>query len=323
MEDYQTWRDLLAALIEKPRERSRLAKALGVSPATLQRWAAYEGAPLAQQQERLLQAVPQHAMLLRALLAEEFSDLETTGEAEAEHALLAFSTRVFAIHANASEESRYWSICSAVLAEAVARLDPERLGLALSVIQCIAPPHDAPVRALRESACLGTPPWPEQIEFRISFLGSESLAGQAVSSGSLQVIASRQPEMGQAGVLPEQARSALALPILHTDQIAGCLLAVSTQADFFNPQSIARLQSYAALLKMAFSPEQFYPLARITLQAMPSLQVQRPYLSSFQQRVLATLKTAFTGNHALNYLEAQQFVWGQIAEELLQLQASS
>jgi hypothetical protein len=52
---------------------------------------------------------------------------------------------------------------------------------------------------------------------------------------------------------------------------------------------------------------------------MPPLPVQQPYLSTFQQRILATLKTAFTANHRLSYPEAQQFVWGQIAEELLQL----
>jgi hypothetical protein len=122
--------------------------------------------------------------------------------------------------------------------------------------------------------------------------------------------------------LPEQCRSAMALPILHSGRIAGCLLAVSTQAGYFAiPVHAAWLQHSTALLKMAFSPEHFYLPKQIALLRMPALQVQRPYLAGCQRRVLAILKTAFLGNHPLSYREAQHYVWEQIAEELLQLQS--
>ena len=114
-----------------------------------------------------------------------------------------------------------------------------------------------------------------------------------------------------------------AFPILHTKRIAGCLLAASTQPDYFSsPARRDLLQNYTALLALAFSPENFYEQKRIALQVMPTLQVQQPYLSTLHQRILATLKTAFNVNHFLSYSEAQQFVWGQIAEELAQLQSS-
>lgn len=322
MENYQTWRDLLSTLIEKPRERTRLAKLLGVSTLTLQRWTTHEANPQPQQQQLLIQALPQHAMLLRALLAEEFNDLDTQ-DVRLDPSLASFSARVFDIHANAPNESRYWSICTAILSEAVKQLDPQQLGISLSVIQCMTPPQTGNIRYLRECASLGTSPWPTQIEFRTSFLGAESLAGHAVASMLPQVVADCHREPSIAHYLPENTASASALPILHNGRIAGCLLASSTQPAYFSaPDRSDLLQNYTALLKLAFSPEDFYPPEQIELQQMPALQMQRPYLSSFQQRLRATLKTAFTGSHSLSYLEAQHYVWGQIAEELLQLQST-
>jgi hypothetical protein len=319
MEHYQTWRDLLATLIEKPRERAKLAKAIGVSENTLQRWAAHDGAPEAQQRELLRQALPQHALLLRTLLDEEFHNL--ADHAQISNSLVEFSTRIFDMHASAPDEARYWSICAAVLAEAIKQLDPQKLGMGLSVIQCMKPAQASGVRYLREGALLGTAPWPEQLELRTHFLGAEALAGRAVATGLTQNIPDCRREPYATHALSEDAASALALPILHSGRVAGCLLALSTQAGYFAHSALIELlEGYAALLKLAFAPDDFYPLAQVELHSMPSLQVQRPYLSSFQQRLRATLKTAFLGDHVLSYLEAQQYVWSQIAEELLQLQ---
>lgn len=321
MENYQTWRDLLAALIEKPRERTRIARAIGVSAPTLQRWATGESYPLSQQRQRLLQALPGYQMLLGTLFAEEFDEAPVELDIPVGGSAVTFSALILDIHASASEESRYWSICTAVLSEAVKQLDPQQLGISLRVVQGMALPATKSVRYLRVSAGLGTAPWPEQIESHAGFLGAESLAGRVVVSGLPLIVADSRREQSLADYLPEQTAGAAAFPILHAGRIAGCLLAASTQPDYFSaPARVELLQNYAALLTLAFSPEHFYPFEHVALQTMPSLQVQRPYLSSFQQRVLATLKTAFTVNHSLSYPEAQQYVWSQIAEELLQLQ---
>lgn len=321
MEDYQTWRELLAALIAKPREKTRIALALGVSVSTLQSWATREASPLPHQRERLLHALPEHQMLLSTLLAEEFDEPSVPPGGAAASIPVAFSALIFDIHASVPEESRYWSICTAVLSEAVKQLDPHRLGLSVRVVQAMNTSQTESVRYLRECASLGTPPWPERIEFHTGFLGAESLAGHAVTLGLPQIVADSQQEPYPASYLPEHAASTAAFPIQHAEHIAGCLLATSTQPGYFAvPARLELLQGYAALLMLAFSPDQFYPCERIALQTMPAPQIQRPYLSNFQQRVLATLKTAFTVNRTLSYPEAQQFVWGQIAEELLHLQ---
>lgn len=324
MDNYQTWRDLLAALTRDLGEKERLAKILGVTEVTLQHWIKREATPSPQELRLLLQAFPYQQILLRALLAEEFDEIgeDSAVSSQEEGLSLAFSARILDIQASAPDEARFWSICTAVLSEALSSFDLQATSLSLSVVQCMPSANDQRIRYLRECVGLGTSPWPEQVELRSSFLGAESLAGRAVISGLPQIVADVQQEPRLASYLPEHTVSALALPILHSGRVAGCLLAVSTQVDYFS--SAARyelLQKYAALLMLAFSPEEFYPRDQLILENMPALSVQRPYLSTFRQRILVTLKTAFTGNHPLSYPEAQLFVWRQIAEELLQLQS--
>src|SRR5581483_3222185 len=150
----------------------------------------------------------------------------------------------------------------------------------------------------------------------------ESLAGHAVSSRQPRIVVDIDQEQRFAANLPEHAGSAAAIPILYTNRIAGCLLAVSSQRNYFRSLTRVNLiKDYASLLMLAFSPEEVYAAARIALQSMPSFQVQQPYLSTRRQRIQATWRSAFSAQRPISYLEAQRFVWWQIAEELLQLQA--
>jgi hypothetical protein len=156
---------------------------------------------------------------------------------------------------------------------------------------------------------------------RTSFLGAESLAGVALATSSTQVIADTRQETRSTPILPEFALSGVACPIMHGEHIAGCLLAISVLPAYCAKPAVIRiLQNYASLLTLSFAPEQFYAPEQLALQVMPSLQVQQPYLAALPQRILATLKTAFNGQQALSYLEAQHFVWTQVTEELVQLQ---
>jgi hypothetical protein len=322
MEDYRTWRDLLARLIEEPREKARLAKAVGVNTRTLHSWAKNHTNPHLQHLRRLLLAVPQHQMLLRVLLAEEF-DLDVI-DASPDGLPVTFSASILNLSACTSDEARFWSICTAVLAQAVKQLDPDHLGISLRVVQCMSAVDQELISYLCECICLGTSPWLEQVESRTRFRGAESLAGAAVASGLPQFVSDISQEPRLSVYLPEHTVSAAAFPILHTNRIAGCLLAASTQLDYFSsPTRRSLMQSYAALLTLAFSPERFYEQKRIALQVMPTLQIQQPYLSTLHQRILATLKTAFQVNRPLSYPEAQQYVWWQVAEELSELASPS
>ncbi|HET8841730.1 MAG TPA: GAF domain-containing protein, partial [Ktedonobacteraceae bacterium] len=305
MEYPRTWRDVLASLLDDTRARERLARAIGVDGNTLQRWARSEATPLPEHLNRLLNALPQHRMLLRVLIAEEFEERGTSFDlAGADDISVAFSARLLAIHSHASPESRSWSICTSVLAEVVKQLDQQRLGFSVNVMRCMLSSRERCVCSLREYAGLGTAPWSEQVEFRTGFLGAEALAGYAVITGQPQIVRDTRLSQRFTRGLPEHTISAAAFPILHTGQTAGCVLVVSTQPDYFAASArFDLLQKYTDLLLLAFAPEDFYPHTALSLQTMPSLQDQKPYLSTFQQRIMATLKTAFAINRSLSYAE--------------------
>ncbi len=317
MEKPQTWRDLLAEIIQNPQEKRRISDALGVNPITLVRWVHGESSPRPHILRCLLEIVPDQRTMFLPLISKEFDGFST---APVSSIPVTLYSQVLNLFSTVSPEQRFWSICTIVLHEALRRLDPDCLGLQISVIQCMAPSYGNTIRCLRECLGLGTPPWEERMERRARFLGAESLAGYVVSINHRQVIANLNENRELPSQLPEHALSAVAVPILYTSRSAGCLLVVSTQPDYFDsPVLLDLIQEYAALLTLAFRPEDFYELENIALQIMPSFQVQQSYLSTFRRRIMALLKKAADDQRSMSYNEAEQHVWWQIEEELLQL----
>jgi len=322
MEESRTWRDLLARIINDPQEKRRIADALGVNPTTLVRWVRGDATPRQQSLQGLLEVVPQYRTRLLPLIAQAFDEFSPAG-ASPESIPVTLYNRVLHLLCTTSYERRFWSICSAVLHDALKRLDPDRLGLQLNIEQCMAPAYGNTVRCLRERLALGTPPWSEQVEQRGRFLGAESLAGFVTSIGRQYTIVNTNKEHRLPDHLPEHAMSAVATPIMYVGRVAACLLVVSTQPGYFRkPALLDLIQSYALLLVLAFHPEDFYELERIELQLMPSFQVQQSYFSSIQQRILGLLKKAAIDHRPLSYDVAEQHALWQVEEELLQLSTS-
>jgi transcriptional regulator with XRE-family HTH domain len=320
MSEPQTWREQLADLIKNPQERERIAKVLNVNPLTLMRWMRNESTPRGPHLQRLLEVIPQ----LRASTAEEFGDLSSlAAEAQPGAIPIAFYNHILGLYATLPDQQRFWSICTAVLQEAVKHLASSDVGLDISVVQCLAPYEGNTVRCLREHIGLGTFSWKEQVELRKRLFGAESLAGYTVESCHLTVIANLSEEQRLPHQLSGEVGSAAASPILHANRIAGCLLVSSTRPDYFHsPALLDLLQTYATLLALAFEPEDFYELQSIKLGIMPSVQVQDSYFATIQQRVNSMLKKAVADHHPLNYFQAEQRAWWQIAEELLQISPS-
>lgn len=320
MQDYQTWRMLLSDLIKHPRERKRIARAIGVETAELRSWSNNTSSPSVQQLRNLLRALSHRQLLLRTLIAEEFDEFDVElVDIPSYTTPITFAAHLLALVNNVPDESRCWSICTAILTETVKQLDPDRSGISLSIVHCV-PSQAGKIAYLRDYIGLGTPPWLDQVEMRTRFLGSESLAGEAITSGLPQIIADIHQQQCPVINIPEHAVSVAAFPITHSNRIAGCFLIASTQANFFASHHKQKIiQNYQAMLPLAFSPDMFYGQEQIALQIMPTFQVQQPYLSTSQQRIIATLKTAFSAKRSINYLEAQQHVNRQIAEELLKL----
>ncbi len=145
--------------------------------------------------------------------------------------------QVLEARATVLDPLRYWTIVRLVLQHALRRLDPERIGMAITVVQCM-PPVEGKVRSLRESPGLGTAPWEGDLEQKAKFLGAESLAGYVVTTYREEAVHDLTKETV---LLPayqtEHEVSAIASPILYAHRVAGCLLISSTQVGYFLPEA--------------------------------------------------------------------------------------
>ncbi|MBV9690340.1 MAG: hypothetical protein JO202_11605 [Ktedonobacteraceae bacterium] len=323
----QTWRDMLANLIDEPGARRCLADAIGVAPITLLRWVKKETSPRPHSLYKLLDALnaQQRARLL-PLIEQEYPGLSfsahriTTGKGKK---VVAIPVELYerALHTSAtiSDRLRFSSLCDLILREALAQLDPESLGMAV-IVACCMPPSGEKVCSLRESTGRGTPPWKSHLEEWSILLGAESLAGSAVVSGRLQV---NQDFKGRHSIAPgyqdRWEQSAAAAPIMRSGKIAAVLLVSSMQLNYFSSDYCQLVENYAQLLTLAFAPTDFYEPQRIQLAVMPFAEFQRPYVAQFQQRFKAVMMQHAQDEQPFTSLQAEQIAWQQIERELLHL----
>lgn len=78
MQEQQTWRTLPGTLIKDPLEKQRVAAELGVNALSLTRWVEMKSAPRPENLHRLLDTFPEHHLLLRSLIIEEFPEFSST-----------------------------------------------------------------------------------------------------------------------------------------------------------------------------------------------------------------------------------------------------
>lgn len=324
LEKYTSWREFLGQLIHDARERQRIANELNVSTVTLTRWVNKTSHPRPANLYRLLEALPQHHTMLVELIAKEYPGFTGTPVEKPDDGMQeipsAFYARVLNAYSTTPQAQRFWSISNLILQQALGQLDPNHVGLAITIVQCMPPSTDNKVRSLRESVGRGTAPWDMNLEQRAIFLGEESLAGNVVTHCHYRVIQNRAE--GQ-GIFPahwvEWEEGAAAYPILRAGNIAGCLLVSCTQPNYFLPFRCTLIEHYAELMTLVFEPEEFYDMQRISLAFMPHYRTQEQYLSGFQQRVSNVMLQAMRDRQAISYIKAQQLVWKQLEEELLQL----
>jgi hypothetical protein len=321
MPESPSWRDLLKEVISDPSLRERLANAIGIRAITLARWSTGESKPRPQNLLQLLHVFPPaRRKQFAELLKEEYEDLLVSGLTEPPDEIeYQFIRQIFEVRATTPEHLLFWTLCYKVIRHALGRLDPERLGMAIRVMQCMPPLHGGKIRSLRQSLGLGTPPWPQNLEHRIMLLGAESLAGYVVTQGRSQTIDDLRVD---ASLLPTSRRehevSVAAHPLMYANHIAGCLLLFSSQAGYFFSQArSALIGDYAQLITLAFQPGQFYPLEYIELQMMPSLDVQQEALATFQRRVNALIRESYGTSRTITREQAEEIIWQQIEEELI------
>jgi hypothetical protein len=224
-----------------------------------------------------------------------------------------FYTHVLSGNAALSHPVRFWSLVYMILQQALGQLDPRRVGLTLRVVRCMLPNSEGKVRSLRTSIGLGTPPWHMETPPRL--LGSESLAGQALSSYRLMT----KEGLADQNVMVASDRSAsvstVACPIEHARHIAGCLLAFSIHSGYFNQTRLALIRNYANLLALAFEPAEFYDLQQLDLRVMPPAEVQERSFALFHRRVADVLAASMPREQLVDVMQAELQVWSQFEEE--------
>jgi hypothetical protein len=320
------WRELLGEIISNVTERDRIASEIGVHPVTLTRWVAGDCLPRAQNLRQLLRALPNpQRMQLLSLLKKVLPDLAgfevEISEQEIPHSLV---MEVLEARATVPDLLRYWTIARLILQQGVKQLDPEGVGISITIVRCMAL-RDGKIRSLRENLGIGTPPWASDLEEKALLLGAESLAGYVTVSCRMEQVGDLQKNKT---FLPayqfEHEVSAVACPIMYANRVAGCLLIASTQVDFFAPEArLALVRAYANLLALAFHSHDFYDPALLSLHIMPPPDVQQGYFVAFRHRVLRLMQESAKMNTRLTSFEAEQLVWQEIEHALLNWSAES
>ena len=315
-----SWQDVLQTIIKMPGERQRLSTILGVTSVTISRWAHNETTPQRSQLLRLAKAVqPQHREAFMTALEMAYPDIQSPlKETPVEQIPSSFFADLLSVRTTTTEALRFWRISEMVLKEALTLLDPNELGMAISVVQCM-PPVDGKIRSLRETAGKGTLPWAADLENLALFLGMESLAGYSVETRHIANVEDLSKDKLVPAYQTEFEVSAAAHPIWLGGLIAGCLLASSTQIGYFSQQRLALLATFSDLISLAFSKNEFYPPNMVALRVLPTLEKQRPILTTFRQRVSKTLIEALQHRRHIRNADAERQVWQEIEEQLLSL----
>jgi transcriptional regulator with XRE-family HTH domain len=325
MQEPPAWRVLLGQFIHDPQERHRIANELGVNPATLVRWAHNETNPRPQNLHELLKAVPQQRQKLRESIAEEFpgfaeaanDDIPVTMSLEIPSGTY---SSVLHTYVSTPKRQRFWLVSNLILQEALRQLDPQQLGMTVSLAQCVTPGEGKKVRSLREHVGRGTHAWKATMKHEVAYLGIESLAGYALTNSRLLNIQDRKENQT---LYPARwldwERSAVVCPIMKDGCYAGCLVVISTQPSYFTPQREALIQSYAELMVLAFEPEEFYQPKDIQLGIMPDFEKQEECFNTLRQRVAKAMAEGSKRQPPMTTMEAEQLVWQQLEEAFLQL----
>jgi hypothetical protein len=264
---------------------------------------------------------PNQRQELLDTLEELYPDIQNwVNEVSSEQISAEFFAHVLNIRTTTTESLRFWRISDEVLKQALLQLDPNRLGMAVMLIQCMPPsPIDGKIRSLRERTGKGTPPWTTDLEHDVLFLGLESLSGYSIEVRHIVSDDDLRQSKPFPAVQDSYEVSAAAHPIRFEGRIAGCLLASSTQPKYFSQERLNILATFSDLISLAFDDEDFYPASAIELRVMPKLEIQRPILANFRQRMTTKFQQAAQQPQQLTNAQIEMQVWQEIEAELLSI----
>ncbi|HEY6540561.1 MAG TPA: hypothetical protein VIZ18_06475, partial [Ktedonobacteraceae bacterium] len=101
---------------------------------------------------------------------------------------------------------------------------------------------------------------------------------------------------------------------------AGCLLASSAEIGHFTQQRLTLLSSFSDLVSLALDPGEFYPTEIIQLGVLRYKHAgeQRTILRRYPGLVQTKLIESYQTPHPLTYLEAEEIVWSELENQVLE-----
>jgi hypothetical protein len=328
-----TWRQLLALRISDLDERRRIAQLAGVDEVTLKRYAEGKTKRIRPHLLRpLVAAWPSgERPLLTRLILEEFPDFVPNDQHDASSLNgikateaptgipLEVYERVLRAYGTTPLSLRFWTISHLALGAALEQLDSgsHSVGVEVVLVQCMRYTHSESIGCLRETFLLGTPPWRTD-QITPLFLGAESLSGYVVTTARPALCQNLRTNLAFLPVRVEAyEESAAAYPLLQGERVGGCLLVAAAQTDFFTPQRLQLVNTYADLAVLALRDDEFYEKQAIQLRTMPAIDVQQAHFASFRRRVNEMISAP--DRQVANIVQAEELVWSQLAEELMSL----
>ena len=320
LQELPTWQEVLQRIIQSPKERQRLASALGINIITLSRWVKADSHPQRSYLLRLVKVIqPFHRSEMLNALLRAYPDMHDKFMEEiAETVPSSFFRQILRDRASIIETLRPWQISGTVLNETLKLLDPHQLGMAVTAALCM-PPIEGKIRSLREHGGRGYAPWSADLEQKAVFLGLNSLAGHVVTFGRAASV----PDVNKERYIPVFAHpadlevSAGAAPIWLQGKIAGCLLAASLQTDHFTQERMDLLITFANIFSLALNPDEFYDHRMVQLRYVPLPPKQQDSLKTFRQRVTRIMTESVQQGKPFSNAEAEKYAWQEIEEELL------
>jgi len=322
MPEQPTWRTVLRQIIKKPGVRQRLAEALGITSVTLWRWVEHISDPRPDKLRRLLDLLPEQKAVLLPLITQEyptFAMAMSETEERSEDIPSTFYAHVHELLATLPSWQIFWSLRKPILQQAYEQLDPDHRSVTITLAQCFPPAGGHQVQSLHVLMGVGVAPWGGDLDQQSIFLGAESLAGRAASSGQPQIIQNIQ----ESRLLPAPNLAGFAsmsvYPLRRASRVGGTCTVISAQVDYFLPSRLNLIQQYANLLALTFAPQDFYAPQDLALAVMPPPPLQVPYLMDFRRRVTRVLREAQETGQSITNAQAEQIVWRYIEDELTHL----
>ncbi|HLZ55921.1 MAG TPA: GAF domain-containing protein [Ktedonosporobacter sp.] len=319
----RTWQELLKQIIEDRKEKERILREIRVRPITLMRWIQGVSKPHEETMRSLLIVLPRSCSELFAhLILVDYPNLaledERFGMGQSEPPL-AFYLRLLHAHATTPPFLYTQALRDLLLQQMIKQFDPGRHGMAISMMCCVPPRPGKKVRSLHEMAGIGTSPWSRNLNQRTLFLGAESLSGTAVTNCRLTGAPGRDEDYLYPAQWIDHEQSIIAYPLMNRTRIAGCLRIASAHPQTFGETHHSLLEHYAYLAALAFEPDAFFDPKDIALHMMPPYSRQEPFFHQFRQRVIQKVAQAPSQRQFMTLSQAQEQVWQELEEELLQL----